>query len=143
MQGIVWINSTKKIPLEDWGWEGTLEDAYDTSPGQLKGETGWSLREEVDMQLEVKLERDFRRGRRADVEPRAELIATLVELSTGQGTVKHRMTLIKTVHQNMVKGDLAIKFWLKKVSSSPIPHPPSPIPETLLVCHVISRPPPP
>jgi hypothetical protein len=117
MQGIVWVNSSKRIPLEEWGWEGTLEDAYDTSPKQLKGESGWPLREEVSMQLEVKLERDFRRGRRADVEPRAELIANLVELATGKGTVNHRMALIKTVQQQVVKGDLAIDFWLQKVST--------------------------
>lgn len=31
LQGVVWVNRSKNIPLEGWGWQGTLDDAFNTA----------------------------------------------------------------------------------------------------------------
>jgi hypothetical protein len=32
---VLWVNSSKRIRLHTWGWDGSLEDAFDTESAEV------------------------------------------------------------------------------------------------------------
>eukprot|EP00961_Rhodomonas_salina_P122938 1655847-Rhodomonas_salina.1 len=133
------LNQTKQVTLQDWGWEGTIEDAYDTGTAWAVNKGIWELREDVEGQEAERIRLQCKKDRQTRALQRRELAALLLQLQvvlpwpvlaegrrrlrspglTGQdGKAKTRMQAARGIAATAEAGDLAALSWLQRTMAS-------------------------
>jgi hypothetical protein len=112
----VWVNRTRQIELQPWGWEGALADVYDTDA--LLGDDGrWPLREpDVPEQLRQRERVLFKRRRQervAERTRRAELVLRL-----GSNSSSSVQEACREAAATGERGDPALLFWLRRARAA-------------------------
>ncbi|EKX36242.1 hypothetical protein GUITHDRAFT_145926 [Guillardia theta CCMP2712] len=109
----IMLNRSKEIILQDWGWEGTMEDALDTSSPRALNEGKWLWREELEPQNYKKEMSNLRKRKKMMAERRGPVVSRFSQLmnsSSSSQTIRIIRSIVRESHQ----GDLASEYWLKK-----------------------------
>jgi hypothetical protein len=111
-----WVNRSRQIELQPWGWEGTLEDAYDTDA--LLGDDGrWPLRQaDMPEQLRQRERVLFKRRRQERVAERAGRAELALKLGSGNATAVEEAC--REAAATGERGDPALLFWLRRARAA-------------------------
>ena len=110
------LNSSKQVTLQDWGWEGTLEDAFDTGSTAAINTGGWELREDVKGQQDELVRLEFKKERAESATHRRALAKTFLQLLDRKPKLREQAA--RRIGESADRGDLAALFWMEQTLRS-------------------------
>eukprot|EP00960_Hanusia_phi_P051490 760842-Hanusia_phi.AAC.1 len=109
------LNASKEVILYDWGWEGTMEDAFDTDSPDVRGlhDRKWQWREDLTQQVYDKEMWVLRKMKKRWAEERASFVSHFAQLMNASSR-SQSLPIIRSIVNESPQCDLASDFWLRK-----------------------------
>jgi hypothetical protein len=115
---VLWANRSKSIRLHAWGWEGSLEDAFDTQSAAVMSlhDGFWQPWHDLDQQLYYRQRCRFKAAISAITVARRATARACIGLSNA--SVHERIAAAQELRRECPRGDLAAGYWLHKARRS-------------------------